>query len=209
MNNKQIWSDTFKQWLPLAVVIVIFSGLVYAVVQQNYRQSANDPQIQVAQDIATAIGQGTPADGIVPPNPTAPMSPSLATFVAIYSATGTPIGSSVSLDGKLPTLPQGVFNTVKLKGDDRFTWQPDPGVRIAAVVEPYTSGQTTGYILAGRSLKEIEIRENALELMTGIAMLLALLLSYLVAFLVATMSAKGQGQKVEEIVVEKTEINIM
>ena len=34
----------FKVWLPFAVVISAFCMLVYASVQQVYRQDANDPQ---------------------------------------------------------------------------------------------------------------------------------------------------------------------
>ena len=59
--TKKVLCQTFIAWLPFAIIIVIFSGLVYAIVQQNYRQSANDPQIQIAEDLATAISQGQPS----------------------------------------------------------------------------------------------------------------------------------------------------
>src|SRR4051812_42163598 len=121
--NKDLTS-IFLKWLPLGVAIVMFSGLVYVAVQQNYRALANDPQIQIAQDISNAITQGTPPDSIVPPNPTVDITQSLAPFVAIYNATGTPIGSSVGVDGKLPVLPGGVFDYVKMHGEERLTWQP-------------------------------------------------------------------------------------
>ena len=201
MQNKNVWLDALKQWLPLGVAIIIFSGLVYVAVQQNYRMAANDPQIQIARDISTAISQGTPADGIVPASPTVSITASLSPFVTIYNATNTPIGSSVSLNGKLPTLPPGVFDKVKAKGESDFTWQPQPGVRIAAVVTRYSSGPDSGYILAGRSLKEVEIRENNLTKMTAVATALALLLSYLTAFCLGKM---GTGAKqVEPVAVSE------
>lgn len=188
MQNKNVWLEVFKQWLPLGVAIVVLSGLVYVAVQQNYRTAANDPQIQVARDIATAINEGTPAESIVSASPTVSIDASLSTFVTMYNATNTPIGSSVSLDGKLPTLPSKVFDTVKAKGEYSFTWQPQSGIRIAAVVTSYKSGSSTGYILAGRSLKEVDLRINKLMQTTAVATALALLLSYLAAFWMARIS---------------------
>ncbi len=185
MQKGSALRTAFRQWLPLAAIIVVLAGTFYVAVQQNYRMSANDPQIQIAEDIAAAITQGTAApDAIVPPTPSAEMSPSLATFVAIYSATGTPIGSSVSLNGKLPTLPDGVFAYVKQHGEDRFTWQPQPGVRIAAVVTQFT-GQSSGFVLAGRSIKEIEIRERQLGYWVAGGGVMALVLSLLILYFLA------------------------
>jgi hypothetical protein len=188
MSERKLVSKTVRAWLPLAAVIVIFTGLVCVTVQQNYRMSANDPQIQIAEDIAEALSSGkAQADAIVPPQPTAEMAPSLATFVVIYSATGTPIGSSVALDGKLPTLPAGVLDAAKLRGENRLTWQPKTGVRIAAVVVSF-SGPNPGYVLAGRSLREVEVRESQLNIMAASAGGLALV----VAFLILMYFAKGE-----------------
>ena len=179
-HHKAVLAETFKNWLPLAVTIIILTGLVAVVVQQNYRQSANDPQIQIAEDVATAINNGSATpNAIVSPTPTTDIASSLSAFVTVFSATNTPIGSSVSLGGKLPTLPAGVFNYVKLHGEDRFTWQPQPGLRIAAVVTKY-GGAASGYVLAGRSLRDIEVREGQLNIMALIAGLLALILTFLI-----------------------------
>jgi hypothetical protein len=152
--------------------------------------SANDPQIQIAEDIADAITTGkAQPDSIVSPEPTADITSSLATFAAIYSATGTPIGSSVSLDGKLPTLPSGVFDNAKLHKEDRLTWQPKAGVRIAAVVV-YFGGSNPGFVLAGRSLKEIEIRESQILLLSGLAGIIALVLTFIVMLFFTNKSSK-------------------
>lgn len=178
-HHKAVLAETFKTWLPLAVTIVILTGLVSVTVQQNYRMSANDPQIQIAEDVATAINNGSATpDAIVSPTPTTDIASSLSAFVTVFSATGTPVGSSVSLNGKLPTLPAGVFSYVKQHGEDRFTWQPQPGLRVAAVVTQY-SGPSSGYILAGRSLRDIEVRESQLTIMSLVAGLLALVLTFL------------------------------
>jgi len=185
INQKRKINEAFKAWLPFAVIIIIFAGLAYVAVQQNYRLSANDPQIQIAEDVSTAINAGTAApDAIVPPSPTQDITQSLSPFVAIYNATGTPIGSSVALDGKLPTLPSGIFDNAKAHGEDRFTWQPKPGLRVAAVVSHF-NGPVPGFVMAGRSLKEIENRIKNLTLMTAIATALALVLTFLALLFVS------------------------
>lgn len=184
-------------WLPVAAAIVVLSSLIYVAVQQSYRQSANDPQIQIAEDLSQAISSGsTPPDAIVSPNPTQDLTTTLATFVAIYDATGTPVGSLVALDGKLPNLPAGVLDYVKLHGEDRFTWQPKPGVRIAAVVSHF-SGPVPGFVLAGRSLKEVEVRINNLTKMTALATGLALVLTFLLVLLSVKMLASQNVNNAE------------
>ncbi len=50
-------SEILKHWLPLALVIVAMSGLVYLAVQQALRLSANSPQVQMAEDAAAALRQ--------------------------------------------------------------------------------------------------------------------------------------------------------
>ena len=206
-SNKKVILTTKKYWLPFAAVIVIFSGLVYAAVQQNFRMSANDPQIQAVEDIVNAITSGNAsADSIVTSNPTTDIASSLSTFAAVYSATGTPIGSSVALGGKLPTLPSRVFDFAKKHGQDRFTWQPSPGVRIAAVVGAF-SGKDPGFILVGRSLREVEIRENQLLLMSGSAGIVALVVTFAIILLLVWQNEKN-GPKNGNVVVEEDIIEI-
>jgi hypothetical protein len=176
---KKVLCATFNAWLPLVIVIVIFSGLAYAEAQQVYRQSANDPQIQIAEDLAAAIAQGQPVDQIVPAQGTTELSSTLSPFVMIYSASSTLIGSSALLDGKNPSFPTSVFDQVKVHGQWRQTWQPAPGVREAVVVTAY-SGTSSGFLVVGRSLKEIEMREQSAEYMAGVAGIIALALTFIV-----------------------------
>ncbi len=185
-HHKKVLRETLLSWLPLAIAIIIMSGLIYVVVQQNYRMTANDPQIQIAQDIAVALNKGdVQAEAIVPPTPTSEIATSLSTFVAIYSATGTPIGSSAAIDGKLPTIKESVLAMAKKTGENRVTWQPQAGVRIAAVITTYKNATESGFILVGRSLKETDIRIAQLGIMTAIASLIALALSFLVMWQMA------------------------
>ncbi len=199
MNN--LWK-VFKAWLPFAVVILVLSGLAYVLVQQNYRQSANDPQIQIAEDVATAISGGTPADQIVPAEGSTEMAKTLSPFVQIYGDDGKIIGSSILVDGKNPTVPAGVFDYVKKHGQDRFTWQPKKGVRSAAVMTHFT-GVRPGFVLAGRSLREVEIREQQALYLAGIGALASLVISFLVLFLLMKTGESGEAPKTEVVVVEE------
>ena len=83
-------SYVIKYWLPLAVVITLFSGLVYATVQQNYRQSANDPQIQMAEDAASELAFGGGPYGVLPRG-NIDIAKSIAPFMIIYDENKNPI----------------------------------------------------------------------------------------------------------------------
>ncbi len=151
-------------WLLAALVVVttIF-GTIYLVAQQMLRSNANDPQIQMAEDIAVQLSDGANAAvfGAVKVDIAASLSP----FVMIYDANGQLIASGAQLYGQNPVLPPGVLASTKSGHQNRLTWQPAPGVRIASVVSTYNHG----YVLAGRSLREVEKREtNALyQVMAG------------------------------------------
>lgn len=154
--------NILRQWLPLAVAVTALCGLVYLAVQQDLRQSANDPQIQIAQDAANALHYGFPVASVLPAGKTA-IESSLAPFVMVFNDLGDITGSSAALDGNIPQLPGGILDYARGHGEDRVTWQPEPGVRIAAVVVRYQGAQS-GFVLAGRSLREVEIRETNIEI---------------------------------------------
>lgn len=145
------------QWLPLAALTVFMCGLVYAVVQQNYRSSANDPQMQMALDARNALSNGVAPSQLVPQN-TIDMAQSLAPYLIIYDITGHAVASSVTLNGQTPTPPAGVFTSARAMQTDTLTWMPQSGVRSAIVVVHYDGG----YVLSGRSLTAVEQREDSL-----------------------------------------------
>jgi hypothetical protein len=84
---------------------------------------------------------------------------SLAPFLIVYDDAGKPIGSSANLDGRAPGPPAGVFDYARQHGEDWITWQPRRGVRIASIVKR-VSGPHPGFVLAGRSLQEVEARKD-------------------------------------------------
>jgi hypothetical protein len=167
-----------RQWLPLAVVITAMSGLVYLAVQQALRQGANDPQIQLAEHTAAALARGGSAESVLP-NTQVDLEQSIAPFVAVFDSTGTPLVSSGLLHGRMPAIPAGVFDWVRQHGEDRITWQPEPGVRQAIVVVSY-AGSPSGFVMAGRSLREVERREDQALLEAGAAWLATMLGSLVV-----------------------------
>jgi hypothetical protein len=156
-----------KSWLVLALIATMFCGLAYVTVQQALRQGANDPQIQMAEDIAGQMEAGASAASVLPSS-SVDLSRSLAPFVILFNGQGTQSASSAVLHGQSPQLPGGVLDYVRQHGEDRLTWQPEPGVRIAAVVTSY-SGAEPGFVLAGRSLHEVEKRIGQIQLLCGIA----------------------------------------
>ena len=171
--------EIFKYFLPLAVVVTALCLLVYAAVQQDIRQGANDPQIQIAEDLAENLSAGQPVSQAVPPY-NIDIAKSLTPYAIVFDESGKPVASSVQLDGKTPEVPDGVFNYVKNHGEDRFTWQPKPGVRSAVVVTKFKDG----FVLVGRSMREIEKREERTFKMVGLAWLVTLASTFVVtAFL--------------------------
>jgi hypothetical protein len=143
-------------WLPLAVGITILAGLAYGLDQQNLRQGADDPQTQLAEDAAARLGAGAAVDSVVARIGTpVDIARSLAPFVIVYNSNDRPLASTAVLDGAVPIPPQGVTTSAR-DHEDHVTWQPRGGVRIAAVVVAYRGGA----VLAGRSLRVVEQRED-------------------------------------------------
>ena len=177
----------------LTGISTILALALYAIPQQVLRQGANDPQIAMATDLAVYLNQYGVTDGLSQGALTArgggivDMAKSLSPFLIVYDDEGHALGSTGQLDGQMPAPPQGVFDYVRAHGEERVSWQPilgtGHGVRIAAVVER-VSGNQPGFVLAGRSLREVEVREAQVEHMAGLAWIgmLALILFGTVAF---------------------------
>jgi hypothetical protein len=165
-------SRVLLYWFPTALGITILSALVYLAVQQSYRQSANDPQIQLAEDAAAQLEAGQQPETLVGAGKVE-IDRSLSTFLIIYDDAGQPLASSARLNGNIPTLPAGVFSSVRQSGEERLTWQPQEGVRSATVITHF-GGSHPGFVLAGRSLREVEKREAQLTQFVGFAWLAAL-----------------------------------
>jgi hypothetical protein len=143
------------QLVILLTLTTFIAGTAANISHQVLRMSANDPQIQMAEDAAQRLNAGENAASIVPDRKV-DMASSLAPFVTVYDDAGKPVVSSASLDGITLSPPRGVLDYVRAHGEERVTWQPRPGVRIASVVTRTASG----FVVAGRNMREVEIREN-------------------------------------------------
>jgi len=142
-------------FLPLAVLATLLAGLAYGVVQQGLRSGADDPQLQLAEDAARALDAGgDPAVVVGPGN--VEVADSLAPFVVVFDATGRVLVSSGVLDGADPVPPSGVLAHATVDAPNAVTWQPREGVRVATVTARWGGGT----VLAGRSLREVERRED-------------------------------------------------
>ena len=174
------------QWLPLAVLATLLCGTVYMSAQHILRMSANEPQIQMAQDAAMALAAGQPADSVVPAAKV-DIALSLAPYLTLFDDSGKAIASSGFLHGQAPVLPAGVFDRARQTGENRVTWQPEPGVRDATVIIHY-AGARSGFVMAGRSLREAEVSVAQQKLLIGLGWLGSLLATLVaVAFGSATI----------------------
>lgn len=168
---------------------------LYAIPQHVLRSGLNDPQIQLAGDLATRLEQGTTAADVVPALPTIDMARSLAPFVIVYDDQGHPLASQAELNGSVPTPPLGVFDFVRQHGEERLSWQPilgRGGVRIAAVVHR-VGGAHPGFVLAGRNMHEVEARIGNVQTMAGLTWLgmLSVIALGSVLFAVSTRPKSG------------------
>lgn len=164
-------------WLFVAILLTGLAWLPYALVQQDLRQSANDPQIQMAEDGAASLDAGQSPQQITT-SAKVDIARSLAPYIVVFDNAGNPIASSATLNGQIPTIPGGIFDEVRKNGEDRITWQPQSGVRSAIVVTQFKGGNG-GFIMAGRSLREVELREENIQLITLLGWLVLLVISLL------------------------------
>jgi len=180
----------------MTVCLTLLCGIIYLSVQQTLRHLANDPQIQLAEDIAAALSRGeTPALLRAPTSERLDIAQSLAPFVITYNANGQPEFATGRLDGKTPTPPSGVLEHARVQGQNRVTWMPRHDVRCAAVVVPY-SGAHSGFVLAARSLRETEVRVSLighLILVAWLASLVTLALATLALALIARLFPTSSG----------------
>ncbi len=174
----RILKATLKIWLVVALLTTAFCALIYTAIQQTLRLGANDPQIQLAEDIANALESGR-STGSLMPSEMVDLKSSLGVFVMRFDDQGKQLLSSGVLDGQRLQLPDGVLEYVRNHGEDRITWQPEPGVRIAAVITRY-KGVESGFVLAGRSLREVEHRTSQIGLLCALAWLATLGLALIV-----------------------------
>jgi hypothetical protein len=160
-------------WLPAAVAATVLAGTGYGLVQQMLRSGANDPQIQVAHDAAERLASGAaPSD--VASGALVNLATSLDVTVGVFDAKGQALASTARLDNEVPHPPTAALTAAQSSGQNVVTWQPRLGVRQAAVIVPFASSKGAGYVVAARSLRLIEQREDDALTIAALGWLLTL-----------------------------------
>ena len=145
-----------RLWIGLMMLLTAGCLGAYVVMQQGERLGANDPQVQLAEDAAAALEHGRTAAQVVGSD-TVDVARSLAPFVVVLDDTDAPLASSGQLDGRTPVPPRGMLAAVRATGEERLTWAPRPGVRLASVARR-VRGPRPSVVVAARSLREAERR---------------------------------------------------
>jgi hypothetical protein len=159
----------FAFLLPAAVLLTLACGVAYLLVQQDLRTGADEPQLQMAEDAAAALDGGAAPRSLVA-GPVVDIAASLAPYIVVYDTSGAVLAAGGQLDGHDPVPPIGVLQGARADPPNRVTWQPRAGVRVATVSVPWSGGT----VLAGRSLRDVERREDLLLLLAGAAWLAGL-----------------------------------
>jgi hypothetical protein len=180
--NTPILRRAVAFFLPAAAALTIGVLLAFAAVQQDLRIGANDLPQQLAEDGVAALDGGS-GPAVVAGTPSVSIESSLDPFVAVFDANGTLLATNGSLAGRPPAPPIGVLRSAQATGRDAVTWQPAAGVRVALVVLPWKGGT----IVAGRSLRVIESRIDAIQVLIAAGLLAGLAALVVVAAIAASL----------------------
>lgn len=146
-------------WSTYTFVVTILLIGVYTAITSSIRAEANQPQVQIAEDIASQLHDKI-APSISLPSKEVDIEHSLAPFVMIFDSTGKVQDSSGKLNGQPPSVPYAALTSFRTRQDNRITWQPKPNTQIAAVITYYRNDKTEGYVLAGRNLREVRRQQS-------------------------------------------------
>jgi hypothetical protein len=180
------WFRIIRLWFPIAVALTAAMGVTYLGLQQGYRTGLDDPQVQLTQDGASRLDAGAPAASLTGSG-TVDAACSLAPFVIVFGRDDRPVSSSALLDGAVPVPPAGVLDAARTHGQNRVTWQPRKGVRIATVSAAAKDGRV---VLAGRNMREVEGRIDRLGQLVAGAWLLAMGATFTAVLLVGLLGSR-------------------
>lgn len=175
-----------KNWLGYAAVVTLLCLTVYGAVQQSFRQSANDLQYQMAQDVANAINKGADPKSLTGTQQL-DLASTLSPYVIIYDTNGNAVGSNITLNGQIPKPPAGALDDARNNGTNSVTWQPRPGIRQATVMMATRRGYL---VVAGRSLRNTEEHIDRLGILVFFGWVASLLVMLVVAVLQEFMTSK-------------------
>ena len=174
MAKRKTGSIVLFPLLPLLVAFTLISLLLYVVMQQSIRLGANEIPIELAENTARSLATQNTFPQTFPPDKI-DISKSISPFIYVFDKDKRLIGSTAIVSGKTPEFPQGVLDNAKKNGEDRVTWQTVEGIR-SSTVTVYFKDKLEGYIVAGKSLSEVEKRIDTIALQILIGYLVGVIL---------------------------------
>jgi hypothetical protein len=172
------WQARRGWWVTGVLLISVAACLAWLGYGLSLRNGADRQPLRLAAASVGQLASGSPPGSVLPPAINMASSP--APFVIVFDAQHHVLASSGHLNGHTPGLPAGVLAWVAAHSQDRITWQPGPGLREAAVIEPY-GGLHPGFVLAAQSLQGTSSQQRSLTWSIAYIWLAALAMSFLIA----------------------------
>ncbi len=201
MKNLQQTLNTYRTvviFVTLVLLVTVIFGAIFSTGQQVLRGDSDYPQVEVVQQVEGIIKQGVPLDVIVNSEEAIDLEDSMSLFVMIFDKDKNLVGSSAKIGEQSPTPPAGSFDEAKSNGENRFTWQPQDGVRVAAVLKPVGD---QAFVLAGKSLVETDKRIKTLTICT--------LIGWAVSILFALLLTLAIKPKQSLAIIEETNVTVV
>ncbi len=158
-------------WIPFAVTITCLCGLLYGVLQQNYRQSANTEPFAIATELAYQLDNDQYKEngyGDIDVEHTT------TSFTVIIDRHGNVTHTNAKPNSYVEDIPEGVLQYSDIHGQNIVTRETRAGIRIATVVIPYSNG----YVVVGKNLSETERVIGQLGIQIVLGWIITLFLSF-------------------------------
>ncbi|SRR5260221_6738319 len=183
----KIFTSALKSFsISFVSLTLVFLG-IYGAVQQDLRQSANDPQTELAENAAayltsnSAFGAGNSSQLNLTNKVN--LGTSLSTFIGVYDNNLKLFVTNAMLNNQDAIIPEGVLQTAVNDGRNTVTWQPQPGLRFAVVAVSFEKDGKKWVAVSGRSLRLVEERIDRIGLMLLIGYLLTLVAVFAAIYL--------------------------
>ena len=139
--------------LPLicGTIAILFATIAS---HQVIRMGVDSRLSVIAQDAGTELVSGALISPLVA-GKIIQIKKSGSAFLSILDNDGKILGTNGSLEGVDLIPPKGVLEYTRAHTEERVTWEPQQGVRIATVLR-YIAGETPMYVVAGVSLAEAQ-----------------------------------------------------
>ncbi|HEY6278001.1 MAG TPA: hypothetical protein VIX86_16905 [Streptosporangiaceae bacterium] len=177
------WQARRAGWTAVVLLLTLAAGVAWLGTGLSLRAGADRQPLRLAALAARQLATGSPPGSVLPPSIGLAASP--GPFLMVFDRRYHLLASSGRLGSRAPVLPSGVFAWAAQHGQDRVTWEPQPGLREATVVEPY-GGPHPGFVVAAQSLGSVSGLQLAFGWGIGGSLLVLIMISLLLARLLPT-----------------------